>query len=96
MIVSNDNRYVKSTGSFRAALPPWWQRRIPAGGTSRSPVGATAPTSPAGDAARLSAAAPTLPLLLRGMTWVDLREQDPAAIERLIWGITGRKPKGLG
>ena len=38
------------------------------------------------------ATTPTLPLFLRGMTWVDLRTQEPAAIERLIWGITGRKP----
>jgi hypothetical protein len=38
------------------------------------------------------AVAPILPVFLRGMTWVDLRTQDPAAIERLIWGITGRKP----
>jgi hypothetical protein len=32
-----------------------------------------------------------LPLFLRGMTWVDLRKKAPAEIERLIWGITGRK-----
>jgi TIR domain-containing protein len=35
---------------------------------------------------------PDLPLFLRDMTWVDLRNQDMAGIERLIWGITGRKP----
>jgi len=34
-----------------------------------------------------------LPVFLRGMTWVDLRTQDPAEIERLIWGITGRRPQ---
>jgi WD40 repeat protein len=38
------------------------------------------------------ATAPELPIFLRGMTWVDLASQDRAAIERLIWGITGRKP----
>jgi molecular chaperone DnaK (HSP70) len=42
------------------------------------------------------ATAPALPLLLRGMTWVDLRIQDLAAIDRLIWGITGRKPQRRG
>jgi molecular chaperone DnaK (HSP70) len=42
------------------------------------------------------AAAPVLPRLLRGMTWVDLRAQDPAAIDRLVWGITGRKPELRG
>ena len=38
-------------------------------------------------------AAPTLPLLLRGFTWVDLRGglTDPG-LERLVWGITGVKP----
>ena len=35
----------------------------------------------------------TLPVFLRGMIRVDLRKQDPAQIERLIWGITGRKPR---
>jgi hypothetical protein len=39
------------------------------------------------------ATTPTLPLFLRGMTWVDLRGHDSAAIDRLIWGITGRKPE---
>lgn len=38
------------------------------------------------------AATPELPIFLRGMTWVDLRHQDGDGIERLIWGITGRKP----
>jgi hypothetical protein len=33
---------------------------------------------------------PTLPLLLRGMTWVDLTDGD-AALNRLAWGITGEK-----
>lgn len=34
-----------------------------------------------------------LPLFLEGHTWVDLRDgMSKAAIDRLIWGITGRKP----
>lgn len=36
---------------------------------------------------------PTLPVFLKGLTWVDLRAQDTAGIDRLIWGITGRKPR---
>jgi GTPase SAR1 family protein len=42
------------------------------------------------------AATPELPVFLRRMTWVDLGKAD--GIERLIWGITGRKPalSGLG
>jgi hypothetical protein len=33
---------------------------------------------------------PALPVLLRGMTWVDLAAHD--ALDRLVWGITGTKP----
>lgn len=33
---------------------------------------------------------PDLPLFLRAFTWVDLR--GGAGLERLIWGITGKKP----
>jgi hypothetical protein len=36
--------------------------------------------------------APALPHFLRGLTWVDLGKQDKAGIDRLVWGITGRKP----
>ncbi|MCP3956246.1 MAG: TIR domain-containing protein [bacterium] len=31
------------------------------------------------------------PVFLRGMTWVDFRESEPDALERLIWGITGAR-----
>lgn len=34
---------------------------------------------------------PNLPIFLEGMTWVDFRRQDPDPIERLIWGITGKR-----
>jgi hypothetical protein len=34
---------------------------------------------------------PRLPLFLEGMTWVDFRVNDPDPLERLIWGITGRR-----
>lgn len=36
---------------------------------------------------------PELPIFLRHITWVDFRENPSEAMERLIWGITGRKPK---
>lgn len=39
------------------------------------------------------AVTPSLPVFLKGLTWVDLRAQDVAGIERLIWGVTGRKPQ---
>jgi len=38
------------------------------------------------------ATAPELPVFLRSMTWVDLRGIEATGIERLIWGITGRRP----
>jgi GTPase SAR1 family protein len=41
-----------------------------------------------------AAAVPELPVFLRRMTWVDLGKAD--GIERLIWGITGRKPAWSG
>jgi CheY-like chemotaxis protein len=34
---------------------------------------------------------PVLPVFLREMTWVDFRKSDPDPIQRLIWGITGKK-----
>ncbi len=34
---------------------------------------------------------PKLPLFLQGIQWVDFRQTAPDPLERLIWGITGRK-----
>ena len=39
---------------------------------------------------------PELPIFLKSMTWVDFREQDPDAIKRLIWGITGQRDYSFG
>lgn len=36
---------------------------------------------------------PELPIFLRQLTWVDFREAPDEAMERLIWGITGKKPR---
>lgn len=36
---------------------------------------------------------PELPIFLKAMTWVDFRLQDPDPLSRLIWGITGRRPR---
>jgi TIR domain-containing protein len=38
---------------------------------------------------------PELPLFLRAMTWVDFRIQDSNPLDRLIWGITGKRPERL-
>jgi len=41
-----------------------------------------------------AAKTPTLPLFLKGFTWVDLRAGlDQAGLDRLQWGITGVKPR---
>ena len=41
-----------------------------------------------------AAATPQLPLFLRQLTWVDLRDGlDKARVDRLEWGITGIKPR---
>jgi len=34
---------------------------------------------------------PDLPVFLRGMTWVDFRVKEPDPMERLVWGITGKR-----
>jgi hypothetical protein len=34
---------------------------------------------------------PSLPRFLAGMTWVDFRKQFPDPMERLVWGITGKR-----
>jgi hypothetical protein len=34
---------------------------------------------------------PELPTFLEGHTWVDFRKNNPAPIDQLIWGITGKK-----
>ena len=38
---------------------------------------------------------PQLPLFLKQFTWVDFRKQTPDPIYRLLWGITGVKPKQI-
>ncbi len=35
---------------------------------------------------------PVLPHFLRNMTWVDFRVAQPDPLERLVWGITGKRP----
>ncbi len=36
---------------------------------------------------------PELPSFLKNMTWVDFRQKDPDPMERLIWGITGKRSR---
>lgn len=36
---------------------------------------------------------PELPSFLKQFTWVDFRRNDPPPLNRLLWGITGKKPK---
>ncbi|OYU97835.1 MAG: transcriptional regulator, partial [Burkholderiales bacterium PBB5] len=39
---------------------------------------------------------PQLPLFLRHFTWVDFRNAEPNPLDRLVWGVTGQRPAGLG
>jgi GTPase SAR1 family protein len=36
---------------------------------------------------------PALPVFLRGMTWVDFRLREPDPMQRLLWGITGKRDR---
>ncbi|MEO0540971.1 MAG: toll/interleukin-1 receptor domain-containing protein, partial [Cyanobacteria bacterium P01_A01_bin.105] len=38
---------------------------------------------------------PELPIFLRNRHWVDFRLPEPAPLEQLTWGITGRRPSEL-
>ncbi|MGK7911233.1 MAG: GUN4 domain-containing protein [Synechococcus sp.] len=35
---------------------------------------------------------PDLPIFLKNNTWVDFRRQRPDPFDRLLWGVTGKKP----
>lgn len=37
---------------------------------------------------------PELPIFLRSVTWVDFRRQAPDPLDRLLWGITGKRTDG--
>jgi hypothetical protein len=39
---------------------------------------------------------PALPVFLKAMTWVDFRIQEPDPMQRLLWGITGKRKEGGG
>jgi hypothetical protein len=38
---------------------------------------------------------PEMPEFLKTFTWVDFRQSEPALLERLAWGITGRREGAL-
>jgi WD40 repeat protein len=39
---------------------------------------------------------PSLPIFLKGMTWVDFRKKTPDPLRRLVWGITGELIEAIG
>jgi hypothetical protein len=71
-----------------AGLGPWQQQEMY--GFLRQFVSRSAPVIPV--LLEDAPAEPKLPLFLEGMTWVDFRAGDRDAFDRLIWGITGRRP----
>jgi hypothetical protein len=72
----------------RAGIGPWQQEELAAFLSEfhrrKCPVIPTLlPDAPA---------QPRLPIFLSERTWVDFRVMDPDPLQRLIWGITGRRP----
>jgi hypothetical protein len=71
-----------------AGIGPWQEQEIM--GFLRAFVKRGVPVIPVvlPDAMRT----PELPVFLSSMTWVDFRRVDLDPMERLVWGITGRRP----
>ena len=84
-----EQKHIKSAAVFvgKDGIGPWQQMELEA--FLREFVNRGCPVIPV----LLSNASrePQLPLFLKGMMWVDFREQDPDPMEQLIWGITGRR-----
>ena len=80
---------IKSAAVFvgKNGIGPWQQQELEA--FLREIVKRKRPVIPIllNDAKR----EPSLPIFLRGMTWVDFRLLNPDPIEQLIWGITGKR-----
>ncbi|MGH8727331.1 MAG: TIR domain-containing protein [Burkholderiales bacterium] len=80
---------IKSAAVFvgKAGIGPWQEQEL--NGFLREFVARKSPVIPVllFDAPEK----PELPIFLRAMTWVDFRLTDPDPLERLVWGITGRR-----
>ena len=80
---------IKSSAVFlgREGIGPWQEQEVSA--FLREFVTRRAPVIPV--ILPTASTTPTLPIFLRGITWVDFRKQDPDPFETLIWGITGKR-----
>jgi len=80
---------IKSAAVFvgKDGIGPWQQVELEA--FLREFVGRGCPVIPV--LLPYAAKQPQLPIFLKGMTWVDFRGQDSEAMERLVWGITGKR-----
>lgn len=87
--LENQIEHIKSAAVFVGAsgIGPWQQQELEA--FLREFVERGCPVIPVllGDAPL----EPQLPAFLRAMTWVDFRIHDANPMERLIWGITGKR-----
>jgi hypothetical protein len=84
---------IKSAAVFvgSAGIGPWQEQEI--NGFLRQFVRRSNPVIPV--LLENAPATPTLPLFLEAMTWVDFRLRDPDPLERLLWGITGKRTAEL-
>jgi hypothetical protein len=74
-----------------AGIGPWQEQEI--NGFLRQFVRRSNPVIPV--LLENAPATPALPLFLEAMTWVDFRVRDPEPLERLAWGITGKRTAEL-
>jgi RNA polymerase sigma factor (sigma-70 family) len=81
---------IRSAAVFvgNSGLGPWQNMELEA--FLRQFVGRECPVIPA--VLRGCKIPPKLPPFLNGMTWVNFNKPSPDPYERLVWGITGKKP----
>ena len=81
--------HIKSAAVFvgAAGVGPWQEQELY--GFLREFVSRQAPVIPV--LLENAPEKPALPIFLKAMTWVDFRVSDPAPVERLVWGITGKR-----
>ena len=85
--------HIKSAAVFvgSAGIGPWQEQEI--NGFLRQFVRRSSPVIPV--LLENAPDTPALPLFLEAMTWVDFRLTDPDPLERLVWGITGKRTAEL-
>jgi len=88
-ILEQDITKIKTVAVFvgSSGIGPWQRREISA--FLREFVERNTPVIPV--LLHNAPKEPQLPILLKNLSWVDFRRQEPAPLELLLWGITGRR-----